>query len=95
VSSTKLRAVCLALACCAAALGCEKPQAPSPPPAAEPPAPKPAAESAASPTVAIAPVVEVAAVPVREDFEEEAERAITPANVEQQLDALEREVSAE
>ena len=93
--SMKLRAACLALTCFGAGLACEKPQAPSPPPAAEPPAPKPAAPSAASPTVATAPTVEVAAVPAREDFEEEAERTITPTNLEQQLQALEKEVSAE
>ena len=58
-------------------------------------APSAPAPSAAPTTVATAPTVEVAAVPAREDFEEEAESAITPANLEQQLEALEREVSAE
>jgi hypothetical protein len=93
--SIKVQTVALTLACFGVALACEKPQAPSPTPAAEAPAAKPAAPSAASPTVATAPVVEVAAVPAREDFEEEAERAVTPANLEQQLEALEKEVSAE
>jgi hypothetical protein len=34
-------------------------------------------------------------VPAEEDFEDEAEAAITPANLEKQLDAMEKEILAE
>jgi len=89
----RLQTACLALACFGAALGCEKAEPPSP--AAESSA---AAKSAAP--VAIAPAaaparVDLETVPAREDFEEEAATAITPANLEKQLQALEQEMSGE
>ena len=93
----------IALRCCvtcllAAALGCQTSEpasqaapAPAAPAAAAPavPAPKPAETP-----VATAPV-KLESVPAREDFEEEAETQITPANLEKQLQALEKEISAD
>ena len=82
----------------AAALGCQTSEpasqaapAPAAPAAAAPavPAPKPAETP-----VATAPV-KLESVPAREDFEEEAETQITPANLEKQLQALEKEISAD
>ena len=97
MNSTKIRATFLILACLGAALACQKAEPPSS--AAESAAAAPAVPSAPAPStvtaVVTAPPVDVAAIPAREDFEEEAESAITPANLEQQLEALEREVSAE
>jgi hypothetical protein len=39
--------------------------------------------------------VKLEAVPAREEFEEEAETQITAANLEKQLEALEKEIAAE
>ena len=95
MKSMNVRATCLIL-CFGASLACEKAEPPSAPePAAATAAPSVPAPSAVPTAVAVPESVEVAAVPAREDFEEEAERAITPTNLEQQLEALEREVSAE
>jgi hypothetical protein len=95
MNSMKIRLTCLMFACFGAALACQKAEPPSPAPESAAAAPAVPAPSAAPATVATAPTVDVAAVPAREDFEEEAQSAITPANLEQQLEALEREVSAE
>ena len=98
MNSMKIRATCLMLACFGAALACQKAEPPSPAPesaAAAPAVPSAPAPSAVATAVVTAPSIDVAAVPAREDFEEEAQSAITPANLEQQLEALEREVSAE
>jgi hypothetical protein len=86
----------LAIACLCAALACEKPAPPAPP--ADTPAPaavKPAAPAAAETPVAAAPPVQLEAVPAREDFEEEAETQITAANLEKELQALEKEIASE
>lgn len=40
------------------------------------------------------PVVDVDALPVEEEFEGEAEKTITPSNLNAQLDALEKEIDA-
>jgi hypothetical protein len=45
--------------------------------------------------VATAPRVDLDTLPAEEDFEAEAKKAITSANLEQQLHALEQEVSSE
>jgi len=95
MNSMKIRLTCLIFACLGAALACEKAEPPSPAPEAAAVVPAVPSPSAAPATVATAPTVDVAAVPAREDFEEEAQSAITPANLEQQLEALEREVAAE
>jgi hypothetical protein len=90
---------CCATCLLAAALGCQKseppsqPVAASPPPAAAAPA-VPAAKPAETP-VATALPLKLESVPAREDFEEEAESQITPANLERELKALEQEVSSD
>lgn len=96
MSRTSLSATCLAVAIAALA-GCEKPAPPAPaappatPAAPAPPPPAPVTTQAATPPSA----VQLEAVPAREDFEEEAETQITPANLEKQLEALEKELAAE
>jgi hypothetical protein len=68
---------------------CEKQEPPAPPePAPEPP---PAATTAAP---APAPSAE-SDLPTEEDFEEEAAKQVTAANLDAQLDALEKEINAE
>jgi len=79
----------------AAALACETPAPPSPPPAEAAAAAKPEVPPVPSTPVATAPRVDLETLPAREDFEEQAEAEITPANLEKQLEALEKEVSAE
>jgi len=53
------------------------------------PEPTPAA------AVAQAPQIDLETLPTEEDFEEEAEKEITPVNLEKKLDDLEKEISAE
>jgi hypothetical protein len=63
-----------------------------PPPPAEPaPEPPPAATTAAP---APAPTAE-SDLPTEEDFEAEAAKEVTAANLDAQLDALEKEINAE
>jgi hypothetical protein len=83
------------------ALGCnhDKPSDASPATSAAPVAslgaalPASAAAPAAADGVPVSPEV-VAAIPAEEDFEGEAATTITPANAEQQLAALEKELAA-
>ena len=81
----------IAVAALALTFACKKEE---PPPASEPaaieePAPAPVAAASAEPEV------EFETLPTAEDFEEQAERQITAANLEQELDALEKEILAE
>jgi hypothetical protein len=72
-------------------VGCEKKQEPPPQadtPVVQTPTPTPAAPVAAT-------VIDLEKVPVEEQFEKEVESEVTPANFEQQLEALEKEVKAE
>ena len=81
----------LALILCAACKKEEPPPAPvteTPPAAPAPEPPKPADVSAAS-------AVDVENLPVEEDFEEEAEKEVTAANLNQKLDEFEKEIVAE
>jgi hypothetical protein len=57
------------------------------------PEPAAAPSAVAAPTVA-APAAPVAneTIPVAADFEEEAEKSITPANYKSELDSLEKEI---
>ena len=78
-------------ACLIGAMACEKTEtAPAP---AEPATAK-APEAPATP-IAATIQVDMETVPAEEDFEDEAEAAITPANLEKQLDAMEKEILAE
>lgn len=75
--------------CLAAIMGCEKPEEPVTPPADTPEAPS---TPVAVPPVTTAVQVDPATLPAEEDFEEEAEAAITPANLEKQLEVMEKEL---
>jgi hypothetical protein len=70
---------------------CEKKE---PPPAeAPPPEPPPAATAAAPAPTASAEAA--SDLPTEEDFEQEAAKEVTAANLDAQLDALEKEINAE
>jgi hypothetical protein len=77
-------------------VGCDKKEEPSAAPAAaevaaQPVAPAPAAEKAITASAAF----NLDTIAVEEQFEKEAEDTVTPANFEQQLDALEQEIRAD
>lgn len=59
--------------------------------AATPPAPPPAAPV---PAAVAEPVVDVASLPVEEQYEADAEKEITSDNVSAKLDELEKEIAA-
>ena len=70
-------------------LGCEKKEAP----VASESAPLAAATPAAAATAApVQPVIDAADLPVEEQYEAEAEKEISAANLQQKLDALEKEI---
>jgi hypothetical protein len=72
---------------------CKKEEpAPSPTEVNVVPAPQPTITTAAVPAE---PVVDLDSIPVEEDFEEEAEKEVTAANLTKKLDELEKEISAE
>lgn len=79
-------------ACLLSAVACATTESPSTPPPAEPAAAK---TPEAPPPVTATIQVDMETVPAEEDFEDEAEAAITPANLEKQLDAMEKEILAE
>jgi hypothetical protein len=56
------------------------------------PAPQPTITTASVPAE---PVVDLDSIAVEEDFEEEAEKEITAANLTKKLDDLEKEIAAE
>jgi hypothetical protein len=70
---------------------CEKQE---PPPAETPPPAPPPAVTTAAPA-ATASAAAASDLPTAEDFEEEAAKEITAANLDAQLDALEKEINAE
>jgi hypothetical protein len=72
--------------------GCERKEAP--PTEVDKPAPVAAPAVTPSASKPAEPVVDVDALPVEEEFESEAEKTITPANLNAQLDALEKEIDA-
>ena len=80
----------LTLILCAA---CKK-EEPPPAPATETPA-APVSEAPKTAEVPAAPAVDVENLPVEEDFEEEAEKEVTAANLNQKLDEFEKEIAAE
>jgi hypothetical protein len=87
---------CYSLLAFVALLGCEKkPDAPLPAsdtPPAQAPSPAPAAPDKA---MAATATVDLEKIAVEEQFEKEVEAEVTPANFEQQIDALEKELKAE
>ena len=86
------RGCALALMCLTLA-ACDKKEAPVAMDSAKPSA---AAEVTAAPSaVAVAPpVVDIDSLPVEEDFEAEAEKELTVANLNAKLDTLDKEMSA-
>lgn len=73
---------------------CEKKETPPPAAteaAATPPPPTPAP---AVPAAVAEPVVDVASLPVEEQYEADAEKEITADNVSAKLDELEKEIAA-
>lgn len=79
--------ICLMLA------ACDKKEAPA---AAESATPSAAAETPPAPPVVAAapPVIDVDTLPVEEDFEADAEKELTVANLSAKLDDLDKEISA-
>jgi len=84
--SFSLAWVCLAL------VACDKKEAPS----ADAAKPSATVEASAAPAVVAAapPVVDVGTLPVEEDFEADAEKELTVANLGTKLDELDKEISA-
>lgn len=84
---TALAGVCLLSAGALGLLGCES-EKPAQPAASAPAAPaevKPATVKAPEP-------VSLDSIPAEEDFEEEAMKEVTSANMEERLDSLEKEI---
>ena len=79
-----------------ALVACKKEEpAPTPPPE-EVKVVAPTSQPATTPAaVAAEPVIDLDTLPVEEDFEEEAEKDITAANLSKKVDELEKEMSAE
>lgn len=74
---------------------CEKKEAPAPAPEATAAAPSAAAAvpAAAAPAVP-EPVIDVASLPVEEQYEADADKEITATNLTAKLDELEKEIAA-
>lgn len=74
-------------------VACEDPPAPPPAPSA-----KPVAATSAAPKLNITPPVTaeitIDDLPTIEDFEDEADKDITTANLEKELEALEKEINS-
>ena len=72
---------------------CEKKEAP---PVADSAQPSAAVEAPAAPSAVAAapPVIDVDTLPVEEDFEADAEKQLTTANLSAKLDDLDKEISA-
>lgn len=73
---------------------CEKKEAPAPAPSEAPVAAAAPAAPAIPAAAATEPVVDVASLPVEEQYEAEAEKEITAENVTAKLDELEKEIAA-
>jgi hypothetical protein len=89
-----IRKVLLSLAILSIA-ACEKKEEASTPTAEASAATTAAPEPTPAAAVAAAPQIDLETLPTEEDFEEEAEKEITPVNLEKKLDDLEKEISAE
>ena len=89
-----IRKVMLSLAILSLA-ACEKKEEAATAPSAEAATATAAPEPTPAAAVAAAPQIDLETLPTEEDFEEEAEKEITPVNLEKKLDDLEKEISAE
>jgi hypothetical protein len=78
-----------------AIIGCEKKEETATTPSAEPTTTAAAPDPTPAAAVATAPQIDLETLPTEEEFEEEAEKEITAANLEKKLDELEKEISAE
>jgi hypothetical protein len=78
-----------------ALVACEKKDEAATAPSAEATTTTAAPEPTPAAAVAAAPQIDLETLPTEEDFEEEAEKEITPVNLEKKLDDLEKEISAE
>lgn len=76
-------------------VACEKKEEAPTTPTAEATSTTAAPEPTPAAAVAPAPQVDLETLPTEEEFEEEAEKEITAANLEKKLDELEKEISAE
>lgn len=83
---TPLHRGCFAALFLLTALGCDKPVSPAEV------SPAAASEPAAAAPVATAVQVDPQTLPAEEDYEEEAEATITSANLEKQLELMEKEL---
>jgi hypothetical protein len=72
---------------------CDKKE-PAPAEVAEKPTSTDPAPAAAPPVAATPPAVDIDALPVEEQFEADAEKELTAANLNAKLDELEKEISA-
>ncbi|HEV8244969.1 MAG TPA: hypothetical protein VGP93_04345 [Polyangiaceae bacterium] len=88
---------CLAIASLIPLAACEKKEeAPSTTPSAESTTTAAAVPTTTPAAVATAaPQIDLETLPTEEEFEDEADKEITPANLEKKLDGLEKEISAE
>lgn len=75
-------------------VGCEKKEAPAPAPTEAAATPAPPTPTTAVPTTVAEPAVDVASLPVEEQYEADAEKEITADNVSAKLDELEKEIAA-
>lgn len=71
---------------------CDKKEAPAPEATAAPSAVAPPTPAAPPPPAA---KLDVDSIPVEEQYESDVEKEVTPANFEQKLDALDKELAAE
>ena len=84
----------LALTVLLAATGCEKKEPLPTTPVADAPAAAPVAPAEPPALAPTAPSVDVASLPVEEQFEADAEKEITADNLSAKLDELEKELAA-
>ena len=73
---------------------CDKKETP-PTEAAEKPSATATAPAAPAPVAATPPAVDVDSLPVEEEYEADAEKELTSANLNAKLDELEKEISAQ
>jgi hypothetical protein len=86
--------LCLLLAASSLSLAACNKKEETPAPAASEATTATPAPVAAAPAVPAEPVVDVASLPVEEQYEADAETEITPDNVQAKLDELEKEIAA-
>jgi hypothetical protein len=86
---------CVVALSLATLMGCEKKEEAPAPTGDAPAAQAPSVAAAAPEKAPSAAPLDMEKIPVEEQFESEVEAEITPANFEQQIDSLEKELKAE